>query len=499
MQQDFEITAADANTGTTVRAAINAALQALASCSSGATEPTTMYAYQWWADTTTGFLKQRNAANTAWITIINLATPGLAITAGKTITVTQDTSLDEAVAMSSKAPKASPTFTGTVTIPTTASSATGVIYKGADRFIHNFEHPTGDTAVPVGYNTFVGVNAGNFAMGSTATQTHHGSYNSAMGYAALYSNTTGYQNSAMGLQALDSNTTGYQNSAMGMHALYSNTTGCYNSAMGMYALYSNTTGCYNSAMGMRALQNNTTGCYNSAMGYAALYSVKPTSKTITAFADYGGTVAGTVKATSTAHGLPSGTTADIAISGTTNYNGVYTVTYIDVDNFYFTKAWVSNDATGWWSRDTEGRYNIGIGYQAGDNITTGSNNLIIGYNVDAPSATADNQLNIGNVIYGSLSTGNVGIGTAAFGTSAVKVLGIGTGTAPTTAPADMVQIYSADIAAGHAAPHFMTELGEVVKLYQQAHIADATDAATAITRINAILVALENTGLLATA
>ncbi len=42
---------------------------------------------------------------------------GLVITAGKTITCTKDTSLDEAVAMSSKAPKASPVFTGSVTIP----------------------------------------------------------------------------------------------------------------------------------------------------------------------------------------------------------------------------------------------------------------------------------------------------------------------------------------------------------------------------------------------
>jgi hypothetical protein len=42
------------------------------------------------------------------------AYPGLAITAGKTITATESTSLDEAVSMSSKAPKASPVFTGDV-------------------------------------------------------------------------------------------------------------------------------------------------------------------------------------------------------------------------------------------------------------------------------------------------------------------------------------------------------------------------------------------------
>jgi hypothetical protein len=282
---------------------------------------------------------------------------------------------------------------GDLELEMTTSSNTGVIYKGSNRFIHNFQHPTGGGAVPLGYNTFVGVNAGNFAMGSTATATYHGSYNSAMGLQALYSNTTGYRNSAMGVSALFSNTTGYLNSAMGVNALYFNTTGYRNSAMGVQALYS-----------------NTTGYYNSAMGSDALYNVKPTSKAITVFADYGGTVAGTVKATSVAHGL-TGTVANIRISGTTNYDGVYTITVIDVDNFYFTDTWVSDDATGWWGKDTEGRYNTGLGYAAGDNITTGSNNIIIGYNTDAPLATGDNQLNIGNTIYGDLSTGRVGIGT----------------------------------------------------------------------------------------
>jgi len=57
------------STAAAVRADINAALPALASHSSGATEPATRYAYQFWADTTTGYLKQRNAANTAWVNL----------------------------------------------------------------------------------------------------------------------------------------------------------------------------------------------------------------------------------------------------------------------------------------------------------------------------------------------------------------------------------------------------------------------------------------------
>jgi len=51
----------------------NEALQALGSLSSGATEPTTTYAYQLWADTASGFLKQRTAANDSWINKGNLA------------------------------------------------------------------------------------------------------------------------------------------------------------------------------------------------------------------------------------------------------------------------------------------------------------------------------------------------------------------------------------------------------------------------------------------
>ena len=46
-----------------------------------------------------------------------LASITLTGTDGKTITVTQDTALDEVVSMSSKAPKASPTFTTKITTP----------------------------------------------------------------------------------------------------------------------------------------------------------------------------------------------------------------------------------------------------------------------------------------------------------------------------------------------------------------------------------------------
>jgi hypothetical protein len=47
----------------------NNSLSAIASNNSGATEPSTTYAYQWWYDTNSNALKIRNADNDAWITI----------------------------------------------------------------------------------------------------------------------------------------------------------------------------------------------------------------------------------------------------------------------------------------------------------------------------------------------------------------------------------------------------------------------------------------------
>ena len=84
-QVDFEISTSDANTGATMRAAINAALQALAGSNSGATAPGTTYPYQFWADTANDLLKQRNAANSGWINICYLSAGGAVGGGAKTI------------------------------------------------------------------------------------------------------------------------------------------------------------------------------------------------------------------------------------------------------------------------------------------------------------------------------------------------------------------------------------------------------------------------------
>lgn len=112
------------------------------------------------------------------------------------------------------------------------------------------------------------------------------------------------------------------------------------------------------------------------------------------------------------------------------------------------------------------------------------------------------------------AAGNVTVGASAVGDSAAKVVGVALGTAPSTFPSDMFHMWAADIAAGNCAPHFATELGDVIKLYRQNHIEDAKADYTAgdldteaevITAfnttnglINSLFAVLENLGLLAT-
>lgn len=73
---------------------------------------------------------------------------------------------------------------------------------------------------------------------------------------------------------------------------------------------------------------------------------------ISAYADYSGTVAGTVKATCTgAHNLATGD--EVSIRGTTSYNGIFTITVVDADEFYFTDTWVADDGASDWD---EGSY-----------------------------------------------------------------------------------------------------------------------------------------------
>ena len=82
----------DNQSGLSFRSDLNSALAAAVSQNSGTAAPSITYAYQFWADTTSGLLKQRNAANNGWVTIGILGSVNLGL-----------------------ATAASPSFTGTAT------------------------------------------------------------------------------------------------------------------------------------------------------------------------------------------------------------------------------------------------------------------------------------------------------------------------------------------------------------------------------------------------
>ena len=417
-------------------------------------------------------------------------------------------------------------------------------------------------------NIFIGA-------GGTGKYNFAGTGNTAIGAQALLNNTSGLRNTALGSYALQLNTTGMENfglgrctlqyctagdnnTGVGSYALQNTSIGYGNTGIASFALQNNTTGYDNTAIGIYSMQLNTTGYQNTAVGRMAMYTLRPTSKEITAFADYSGTVAGTVKVTSVAHGLPVGPTASIGIYGTTNYNGVYTVTYIDANNFYFTKAWVYNDATGWWGKDLEGRYNVAIGWQAGRTIITGNSNVFIGTNAGYHASqlpTAQNSMALGyatyttannQVVLGNTSVVAIGIGTYSptahihiVGNSDTPQLILQGNATQTTNPFELqkstgaVQISFDDNGgaifneAGNATGDFRVESDTynalfvdasndsvmvmsnvagkigfygIAALAQQAHIVDADGSlADATTKINAVLVRLEMLGLIASA
>jgi hypothetical protein len=135
---------------------------------------------------------------------------------------------------------------------------------------------TGEDNVAIGQASLLSNTLGlaHTAIGWSALKSNNGNrnyYNTAIGMSSLFSNTAGLSNTAIGSAALRSNTTSGDNTAIGLGALLSNTSGSENTANGTSALYRNTIGKANTAIGGNALFANTIGNDNIANGYVALY------------------------------------------------------------------------------------------------------------------------------------------------------------------------------------------------------------------------------------
>jgi trimeric autotransporter adhesin len=227
--------------------------------------------------------------------------------------------------LNTKAPLASPTFTGTATVTGNLTVDGGTIKLDGNYPVGTNNVALGDAAldsVEAGgsYNVAIGDSAGtaittgdhNVAIGFNALDAEDGgtasvaigsyalssqnadgnNFNTAVGYVAGSDITTGIQNTligalagdaliaaadnvAVGFEALSTETGGQNNVAIGPRALkvQVNASGnIYNTAVGSNAATATTTGNLNTAIGGNALYSNTTASNNTAVGYQAGYA-----------------------------------------------------------------------------------------------------------------------------------------------------------------------------------------------------------------------------------
>jgi hypothetical protein len=241
---------------------------------------------------------------------------------------------------------------------TTYTNQYGIILKGGNTFMHDFNYGNNGTVTTNGLNLFIGPNAGNFSMGSTAVHNYEASANVGIGFNALPSLTTGFGNVGVGANVLNINTTGYYNMAIGVNALDNNIDGSMNIGIGFQSLIGPTNGTRNIAIGAMALSIGSAQHDNIVIG---------------------------------SYGAP-------------NINGNFNVS---IGNYAIFNA--------------TGTDNTVIGTHIGPTLTSGNANILIGgsYNsgnlVDVPTGNTSNFLNIGNTIYGTAineaTAGKIGINT----------------------------------------------------------------------------------------
>lgn len=293
---------------------------------------------------------------------------------------------------------------------TTNANQKGIIYQkiGVTDFLwcHGFNYGNNGTVTTTGYNTFLGIGAGNLTMGSTATIADESSINTGVGYIALRFLTTGNHNAAFGAYSMNACTSGHSNTGCGVSTLYNLTTGYNNVAVGFRSALALTTGARNMAIGTAALNSLTTGTDNVAIGNGSLFFIVGASYNVAIGSD--------------SLQLATGSTL-VGIGYLAGYD------------------------------NTSGSNNTYLGYNCGRGITTGSGNTIIGSQITGLSASLAGHVVIGDGNGNKriwIDTSNncgigaaAGLGASAFGTSAAGVLSLGNGVAPSTSPAGVGQLY----------------------------------------------------------
>ncbi|KRD58823.1 hypothetical protein ASE40_21205 [Flavobacterium sp. Root935] len=160
--------------------------------------------------------------------------------------------------------------------------------------------------------------------------------NTALGGNTLSSNISGIRNTAVGRSVLPALTTASDNTGLGSLTLNSVTTGTGNTGLGSSNLYYTKTGGYNTSVGFATMQNNITGSYNTALGGNAGFRINSDFNIAIGYRAFGSDVS-----------LPAPST---------------------------------------------GQYNTVIGFQAGRDLTTGSNNILIENITNASITSGSNNI-----------------------------------------------------------------------------------------------------------
>ena len=354
-----------------------------------------------------------------------------------------------------------------------------------------------------------------FIFDSTAkTLTNYGkgalSSNTSFGALALSGNTTGTNNTAFGNSALQFAGSGANNTAIGFYALNNaaqgNFTGTGNIGIGYNAGAYIISGQNNIAIGYSAGGTLTTGSRNTIIGAASLASNSTSNNVV--ISDGAGNNAIWKDANNfvgIGHNPTSGTlgakldvrsqgalstdiafrvrnSADTRSNLTVNGLGQTRLLSNSFSGNFFTISYVADNSV---ERDAF------IFTQNVQNAMGQAWTFDAGYNGVQERLTISNNLTGNNQGIFSIHASNFCFGTTILNsdnTADRRVLRIATGVAPTTSFTDGFKFYSADIIAGNAAPHFRTENGNIIKLYQQ--------SSTGITTVGQLVTVLQNLGLL---
>ena len=243
-----------------------------------------------------------------------------------------------------------------------------------------------------GFNTAVGKDAGlssttgvaNTLIGALAGDAlTTGNNNVAIGHEALGAEIQGDQNVAVGVGALqaqsNSSDTDVFNTAVGYNAGLSVTTGKHNTLIGARSGDALTEGQYNVSIGDQSLSADTKGSRSVAVGYGALNPQNHTSATDAYNVGIGYT-AGNALSTGVNNVLVGGLAGDAITTGDHNIaigkDAIHANTAGNKSIGIGSSALYSQNITS----DSDG-YNVAVGFNAGYNLSTGTENTLLGSQV----------------------------------------------------------------------------------------------------------------------